>query len=198
MLDTQVVDRKKRAIGKVDGIGLELRDGAPPRVASSRSTPSLRGGASAGAAAAGRRASRRGGGTRASVPVPVAARTGPGDRHGNRGRRGAHAGFRFRALAARSRREKVAGRTPMSRLVALERYVGKPVSRCRRAAASDVCTKSGCARRAASSWCWTTWWKGGTARALLAHRARSGNRFPIRPRSCRGLRGALGLHGVSR
>jgi hypothetical protein len=33
VLDTQVLDRKKRAIGKVDGIGLELRDGAPPRVA---------------------------------------------------------------------------------------------------------------------------------------------------------------------
>ena len=32
VLDTQVLDRKKRAIGKVDGIGLELRDGAPPRV----------------------------------------------------------------------------------------------------------------------------------------------------------------------
>jgi hypothetical protein len=33
VLDTQVLDRKRRAIGKVDGIGLELRDAAPPRVA---------------------------------------------------------------------------------------------------------------------------------------------------------------------
>ena len=33
VLDTQVLDRKKRAIGKVDGIGLELREGAAPRVA---------------------------------------------------------------------------------------------------------------------------------------------------------------------
>ena len=33
VLDTQVLDREKRAVGKVDGIGLELRDGAPPCVA---------------------------------------------------------------------------------------------------------------------------------------------------------------------
>ena len=33
VLDTQVLGRKKRPMGKVDGIGLELRDGAPPRVA---------------------------------------------------------------------------------------------------------------------------------------------------------------------
>lgn len=33
VLDTQVLDREKRPMGKVDGIGLELRDGAPPRVA---------------------------------------------------------------------------------------------------------------------------------------------------------------------
>ena len=33
LLDTQVLDREKRPLGKVDGIGLELRDGAPPRVA---------------------------------------------------------------------------------------------------------------------------------------------------------------------
>ena len=33
MLDTQVLDREKRPMGKVDGIGLELRDRAPPRVA---------------------------------------------------------------------------------------------------------------------------------------------------------------------
>jgi hypothetical protein len=33
ILDTQVLDRDKRPLGKVDGIGLELRDGAPPRVA---------------------------------------------------------------------------------------------------------------------------------------------------------------------
>ena len=33
ILDTQVLDREKRALGKVDGVGLELRDGAPPRVA---------------------------------------------------------------------------------------------------------------------------------------------------------------------
>jgi hypothetical protein len=33
LLDTQVLDRKKRPLGKVDGIGLELRDGGPPRVA---------------------------------------------------------------------------------------------------------------------------------------------------------------------
>jgi len=33
VLDTQVLDRKQRPLGKVDGIGLELREGAPPRVA---------------------------------------------------------------------------------------------------------------------------------------------------------------------
>ncbi|MFN2644429.1 MAG: hypothetical protein ABR570_05525 [Burkholderiales bacterium] len=33
VLDTQVRDREERAMGKVDGIGLELREGAPPRVA---------------------------------------------------------------------------------------------------------------------------------------------------------------------
>ena len=33
VLDTQVLDRKRRPMGKVDGIGLELRGGAPPRVA---------------------------------------------------------------------------------------------------------------------------------------------------------------------
>ena len=33
VLDTQVLDREKRPLGKVDGIGLELREGAPPRVA---------------------------------------------------------------------------------------------------------------------------------------------------------------------
>ena len=33
ILDTQVLDRAKRPLGKVDGIGLELREGAPPRVA---------------------------------------------------------------------------------------------------------------------------------------------------------------------
>jgi len=32
VLDTQVLDREKRPMGKVDGIGLELRDGVPPRV----------------------------------------------------------------------------------------------------------------------------------------------------------------------
>ena len=33
VLDAQVLDREKRAMGKVDGIALELRQGAPPRVA---------------------------------------------------------------------------------------------------------------------------------------------------------------------
>lgn len=33
VLDTQVFDRHERGMGKVDGIGLELREGAPPRVA---------------------------------------------------------------------------------------------------------------------------------------------------------------------
>ena len=33
VLDTQVLDREKRPMGKVDGIGLELPDGSPPRVA---------------------------------------------------------------------------------------------------------------------------------------------------------------------
>lgn len=33
VLDTQVLDRKKRPIGKVDGIALELRADRPPRVA---------------------------------------------------------------------------------------------------------------------------------------------------------------------
>jgi len=33
ILDTQVLDREKRPLGKVDGVGLELREGAPPRVA---------------------------------------------------------------------------------------------------------------------------------------------------------------------
>lgn len=33
LLDTQVLDRKQRPLGKVDGIGLELRESAPPRVA---------------------------------------------------------------------------------------------------------------------------------------------------------------------
>lgn len=33
VLDIQVLDRKKKPVGKVDGIALELRDGAPPRVA---------------------------------------------------------------------------------------------------------------------------------------------------------------------
>lgn len=32
VLDTQVLDRDKKPIGKVDGIALELRDGQPPRV----------------------------------------------------------------------------------------------------------------------------------------------------------------------
>ncbi len=33
VLDLQVIDRKGVAMGKVDGVLLELRDGAPPRVA---------------------------------------------------------------------------------------------------------------------------------------------------------------------
>ena len=33
VLDAQVLDRRDRAMGKVDGIALELREGAPPRVA---------------------------------------------------------------------------------------------------------------------------------------------------------------------
>jgi hypothetical protein len=33
ILDTQVLDRDKRPLGKVDGVGLELRDGAAPCVA---------------------------------------------------------------------------------------------------------------------------------------------------------------------
>jgi len=33
MLDTQVLDREKRPLGKVDGVGLELGEGTPPRVA---------------------------------------------------------------------------------------------------------------------------------------------------------------------
>jgi hypothetical protein len=33
VLDVQVLDREKRPMGKVDGIGLELRENAPPRVA---------------------------------------------------------------------------------------------------------------------------------------------------------------------
>ena len=33
VLDTQVLDRHKRPMGKVDGVALELRDGEPPRVA---------------------------------------------------------------------------------------------------------------------------------------------------------------------
>jgi hypothetical protein len=33
VLDTQVLDREQRPLGKVDGIGLELREGAQPRVA---------------------------------------------------------------------------------------------------------------------------------------------------------------------
>lgn len=33
ILDTQVLGCEKRPLGKVDGIGLELREGAPPRVA---------------------------------------------------------------------------------------------------------------------------------------------------------------------
>ena len=33
VLDVQVLDREGRPMGKVDGIGLELRDGAAPRVA---------------------------------------------------------------------------------------------------------------------------------------------------------------------
>ena len=32
ILDKQVVDRDEREVGRVDGIVLELRDGAPPRV----------------------------------------------------------------------------------------------------------------------------------------------------------------------
>jgi hypothetical protein len=33
VLDVQVFDRAQRPMGRVDGIALELRDGAPPRVA---------------------------------------------------------------------------------------------------------------------------------------------------------------------
>jgi hypothetical protein len=33
VLDAQVLDRENRPMGKVDGIALELRDRAPPRVA---------------------------------------------------------------------------------------------------------------------------------------------------------------------
>lgn len=33
VLDQQLVDRKELKIGKVDGVVLQLRDGAPPRVA---------------------------------------------------------------------------------------------------------------------------------------------------------------------
>jgi hypothetical protein len=33
VLDAQVIDRRTRPIGKVDGLALELREGAPPRVA---------------------------------------------------------------------------------------------------------------------------------------------------------------------
>jgi hypothetical protein len=33
LLDTQVLDHEQHALGKVDGIGLELREGAPPCVA---------------------------------------------------------------------------------------------------------------------------------------------------------------------
>ena len=34
LLDKQLVDREQRKMGKVDGITLEVRDGAPPRLAS--------------------------------------------------------------------------------------------------------------------------------------------------------------------
>ena len=34
VLDNQLVDRKDRKIGKVDGIVVELRDGLPPRLLS--------------------------------------------------------------------------------------------------------------------------------------------------------------------
>jgi hypothetical protein len=33
VLDTQVMDREQRQMGKVDGLALELRDGRPPRLA---------------------------------------------------------------------------------------------------------------------------------------------------------------------
>jgi hypothetical protein len=33
LLDNQLVDRRQRAIGRVDGIIIELRDGRPPRIA---------------------------------------------------------------------------------------------------------------------------------------------------------------------
>ena len=33
LLDTQVLDRRKRPVGKVDGIALELRPNEPPRLA---------------------------------------------------------------------------------------------------------------------------------------------------------------------
>jgi hypothetical protein len=33
LLDMQLVDRRQRSIGRVDGVRLELRPGAPPRVA---------------------------------------------------------------------------------------------------------------------------------------------------------------------
>lgn len=33
VLDAQVLDRERRPMGKVDGIALELREGAPPRIA---------------------------------------------------------------------------------------------------------------------------------------------------------------------
>jgi sporulation protein YlmC with PRC-barrel domain len=43
VLDTQVVDRNGRAMGRVDGIALEHRDGKPPRVSALLVGPSALG-----------------------------------------------------------------------------------------------------------------------------------------------------------
>lgn len=41
LLDNAVVDRKGREMGRVDGIVLEIRDGAPPRVAAIEIAPGV-------------------------------------------------------------------------------------------------------------------------------------------------------------
>src|SRR3954452_22165173 len=99
VLDTQVLDREKRPMGKVDGIGLELRDGAPPRVAyfeidGVTAWRRLRDGH--GRWAATRRALRplgggqRGAVTRKAIPLPLVAGARPRHRPPDRCRCRAH------------------------------------------------------------------------------------------------------------
>ena len=82
ILDKQVVDRHETKMGKVDGLVAELREGAPPRIASSRSAASRwRAGSARGSAGSSAPVGPLGG---AAHRYPLPYRVASGARHRRR------------------------------------------------------------------------------------------------------------------